>query len=124
MLLFAMSCGDGKVTKCSQLDGTYWRTTPNAQTFETEEFNDKVGLIKFEDDSIYSGQTGKAMSYTYTEKAGKVGEVASFKLDDNSRLTISIFSHHIPFEQITKEEYNNLLEQNKKARKNKKKSKK
>ncbi len=117
MLLLLISCGENKVTNCHNLDGTYWKSRDTLGRKGPVSYHDQIGLIRFKRDSICSGQTDRSMAYKCNDKEGNVGGIASFKLEDAGQLTISIMTLHVPFVQITKEEYDLIMEQNKKTRK-------
>lgn len=107
MMIFGVSCG-GKVTKCSQLDGTYWKSCSSTDSSYVPH------AIRFDGDKIYSAQTGNAMTFVCSEKVGKVGNIASFKIVDEGRMSIAVMTRQIPFAQISEDEYESLTEKQKK----------
>lgn len=110
MLFSLVSCGDSIVTKCNQLDGTCWMACGKIAEQGDSLYNAKKGIIKFEDGQIYSGQTGRGMSYTCHETEGRIGNIGSFSLDGNGQLHVSVMSLHIPFKQIEPALYDSLSE--------------
>lgn len=109
MAIFGVSCGDGLVTKCSQLDGSYWKS---CSVIKDSLYKAKV--IRFENNRIYSGQTGNYMAYKGKETVGFVENIASFKIVDKGKLSMSVMTHHIPFQQISEEEFNAILKESQK----------
>lgn len=118
LLYLLINNGYRQVINCHQLNGTYWRSRDTlGRSSDYDSYHDQIGLIQFKNDSVYSGQTGNAMSYTCDKKNGKVGSIATFKIENDGTLIVSVMTIHVPFLQISKEEFNSIMEQNKLTRK-------